>query len=740
MVQPDCQHLRHFERGVSLVKKDSREYVCRPEIVYILRGEKGVKIGLLKKILLGILLPAIAGLLLVAGVSYKMAEQALRGQIRTDMTALLESQSIGLNGVFLGLTESLKTLSENQRISDYIDAYERGDDPDLLQGRLAQRTDQALRSFTDNNRSVYFAGLLAPDGTVLGHHLKGATQASKKFVGTSFADRSYYAKARQGESCVEGIISAATGKTATVVAFPIKRDGRVAAIVMAGIANADLAAGTTNLIKVGSKGQVYAYDLKGHMVLHSDIKRMGKDESASPHVQELLRQGQGRTRFVNAQGEEKGLYYKTMPVEGWVLCVEFDREEIFSPVRDMLGNSALLTLGCALLVGFIIFWVVRGIVRLLGGISSLAEAVAGGRLELDAKENALLDTARRRGDEFSVLGQAMGHMVGNIKQLLDESAAKTQAAEQAGEEARQATARAEEAARQAESAKQEGMLAAAGQLEEVVSVISSASSQLAAQVEQVNRGASASAQRLGEAATAMNEMNATVQEVAKNAADASGAAENTRVSATNGAEIVRGALESIGEVHSVSLALKDDMGKLNEHALSISKIMGVISDIADQTNLLALNAAIEAARAGEAGRGFAVVADEVRKLAEKTMASTNDVGNAIKAIQESTAQSVEAMDSALGAVEKATRYAQDSGAALHQIVESVGGAADQVGAIATASEQQSAASEEINQSIVQVNDMSGQTATAMDEAAKAVAELAAQARRLSDLVADMKRG
>ena len=460
-MQPDCQHLRHFERGVSLVKKDSREYVCRPEIVYILRGEKGVKIGLLKKILLGILLPAIAGLLLVAGVSYKMAEQALRGQIRTDMTALLESQSIGLNGVFLGLTESLKTLSENQRISDYIDAYERGDDPDLLQGRLAQRTDQALRSFTDNNRSVYFAGLLAPDGTVLGHHLKGATQASKKFVGTSFADRSYYAKARQGESCVEGIISAATGKTATVVAFPIKRDGRVAAIVMAGIANADLAAGTTNLIKVGSKGQVYAYDLKGHMVLHSDIKRMGKDESASPHVQELLRQGQGRTRFVNAQGEEKGLYYKTMPVEGWVLCVEFDREEIFSPVRDMLGNSALLTLGCALLVGFIIFWVVRGIVRLLGGISSLAEAVAGGRLELDAKENALLDTARRRGDEFSVLGQAMGHMVGNIKQLLDESAAKTQAAEQAGEEARQATARAEEAARQAESAKQEGMLAAA---------------------------------------------------------------------------------------------------------------------------------------------------------------------------------------------------------------------------------------------------------------------------------------
>ena len=120
------------------------------------------------------------------------------------------------------------------------------------------------------------------------------------------------------------------------------------------------------------------------------------------------------------------------------------------------------------------------------------------------------------------------------------------------------------------------MLAAAGQLEEVVSVISSASSQLAAQVEQVNRGASASAQRLGEAATAMNEMNATVQEVAKNAADASGAAENTRVSATTGAEIVRGAWRALKYI-PFRWPAWTTWGKLNEHALSISKIMGVIS-------------------------------------------------------------------------------------------------------------------------------------------------------------------
>ena len=113
------------------------------------------------------------------------------------------------------------------------------------------------------------------------------------------------------------------------------------------------------------------------------------------------------------------------------------------------------------------------------------------------------------------------------------------------------------------------------------------------------------------------------------------------------------------------------MGQLDEHARAISRIMGVISDIADQTNLLALNAAIEAARAGDAGRGFAVVADEVRNLAEKTMTSTHDVGEAIKAIQESTAKSMDSVDNAVSQIEQATDLAGQSGQALEEIVSTV---------------------------------------------------------------------
>ena len=178
---------------------------------------------------------------------------------------------------------------------------------------------------------------------------------------------------------------------------------------------------------------------------------------------------------------------------------------------------------------------------------------------------------------------------------------------------------------------------------------------------------------------------------------------------------------------------------LDQHTHNINQIMGVISDIADQTNLLALNAAIEAARAGEAGRGFAVVADEVRKLAEKTMASTTDVDNAIRAIQDSARKSIAAVEETVTQIEQATNFANQSGTALQRIVSDTEGAALQVSAIATASEEQSAASEQINRSIDQVSAMSAQTVNAMHQAVQALSSLTSQTAALSELITKMKQ-
>ncbi|MSS27276.1 methyl-accepting chemotaxis protein [Desulfovibrio sp. PG-178-WT-4] len=404
-------------------------------------------------------------------------------------------------------------------------------------------------------------------------------------------------------------------------------------------------------------------------------------------------------------------------------------------VADRMYDNSRLTgiilITAAILIGVILtLLLVRNTIRQLGKdpgeLNAIAHRVVDGDYNVDDG-----------GKKMGVYG-AIVDMVNALKTHIEN-------ARRESENAREQSAKAQEAMRQAEAASREAqgktqaMLAAADRLEQVGNVVSSASSELSAQIEQSDRGAAESAQRLSEAATAMNEMNATVQEVAKNAGSASTASADTKEKAEAGAQVVEKAVRSIEQVHQMSLDLKDDMAQLNEHAQDITRIMGVISDIADQTNLLALNAAIEAARAGEAGRGFAVVADEVRKLAEKTMASTQDVGNAIKAIQESTAKSMTGVDNAVERISEANELASQSGAALEEIVATVEATGDQVNAIATASEEQSAASEEINQSIVQVNDMSRQTAEAMAEAAKAVSDLAAQAQGLTNLIQELKQ-
>ncbi len=278
----------------------------------------------------------------------------------------------------------------------------------------------------------------------------------------------------------------------------------------------------------------------------------------------------------------------------------------------------------------------------------------------------------------------------------------------------------------------------AAELEQVASIASSASEELSAQIELSERGAQDQADRVATTATALEEMNATVLEIARNAGTTSDSAANVRTEATAGSESMQECVKAMVEVREESLKLQSEMGVLSEHAQAINEIMNVISDIADQTNLLALNAAIEAARAGEAGRGFAVVADEVRNLAEKTMTSTTDVGNAISAIQKSTADNTHLVIGAVEKIEKVTEMVSHAGEALLGIVSLADTTADQVRAIATASEEQSATSEEITQSVDSINNIAKDNANNMQEARKAVEELVSQTHVLSQLIEQLQ--
>jgi methyl-accepting chemotaxis protein len=287
---------------------------------------------------------------------------------------------------------------------------------------------------------------------------------------------------------------------------------------------------------------------------------------------------------------------------------------------------------------------------------------------------------------------------------------------------------------------QRDIVGIAAKADQVAASVASAAEELSAQVEQSSRGAQEQAQRVGETATASEQMNATVLEVAKSASIAADTAAQAKHKAEDGAQVVSQVVQGIAEVQQNALALKTDMTSLGQQAQGIGQIINVISDIADQTNLLALNAAIEAARAGEAGRGFAVVADEVRKLAEKTMNATREVGEAIRGIQDGTQKNIAHVEQTVEKIGGATALATQSGDSLGEIVVLVEMTTDQVRSIATASEQQSSASEEINRSIDDINRISMETSTAMQQSAQAVTELANQSQVLNGLIEEMQSG
>ncbi|VAX14184.1 Methyl-accepting chemotaxis sensor/transducer protein [hydrothermal vent metagenome] len=236
-------------------------------------------------------------------------------------------------------------------------------------------------------------------------------------------------------------------------------------------------------------------------------------------------------------------------------------------------------------------------------------------------------------------------------------------------------------------------------------------------------------------ATAMNEMTATVQEVAGNINNTAMAASEANQYTDNGSRVVKQAVEQINKLADQIEHASQTIHDLEQHSKDISSVMDVITGIAEQTNLLALNAAIEAARAGEQGRGFAVVADEVRTLAGRTQESTKDINQMIEKLQGGSRQAVLVMEQSREQARAAVEHASESGNAFSTIADAVRRINDMSTQIASAAEEQGAVSEEINHNIVQINNMANQTASGAEETSVASKDLARMASELQGLVA-----
>jgi len=268
--------------------------------------------------------------------------------------------------------------------------------------------------------------------------------------------------------------------------------------------------------------------------------------------------------------------------------------------------------------------------------------------------------------------------------------------------------------------------------------VASASTQLYATSEQIATGAEEVASQAGTVATASEEMSCTSTEIANNCLMAVESSQRASDSASSGFAVVQ---ETVDEMSRIAERVKESactVESLGARSDQIGEIVGTIEDIADQTNLLALNAAIEAARAGEQGRGFAVVADEVRALAERTTKATKEIGAMIKAIQMETKGAVHSMQEGVREVEKGTIDAARSGQALQEILEQANSVTMQINQIATAAEEQTATTNEITNNIQQITEVVHETAKGSQESAAAANQLSRLADELQQLVGTFK--
>ena len=268
-----------------------------------------------------------------------------------------------------------------------------------------------------------------------------------------------------------------------------------------------------------------------------------------------------------------------------------------------------------------------------------------------------------------------------------------------------------------------GIIEASGRIMPVVEV-------LRTNAEVTSKGAMNQSGQAQQIATAAEEMSHTITDIAKNASVASTTSSEAKDLVEGGRDITDAAVETINEVNTSTIELATMVDKLNNRVNEIGGIVTVIKDIADQTNLLALNAAIEAARAGEQGRGFAVVADEVRRLAERTIKATAEITERVNAVQAESAETAKSMEKSSKGVTKATGHVKNLNNVLQTIVESVQTVRDQITQIATAVDEQSAASEEVASNIEKTSSISKDMEKMAADMAREIDKLAGVAEEL----------
>jgi methyl-accepting chemotaxis protein len=563
-------------------------------------------------------------------------------------------------------------------------------------------------------------------------------KAGNRAIGTYLSDPVYNTVVRDGQPF--------TGRALVVdqwlvTAYEPIRDikGDVVGVLFCGVPERSETLRTALLSqKVGLTGYLYTLNSEGVLQIHP--AKEGANLSTYDFIQEMKTKapklGKGEIGWIQygwinkelgeTQSRDKIVAYTYFPEWDWIIGCGSYLEEFTAPVTKMRNAIVLLGCVCMLISLFIAWYLAMSMTRPIKRLIGVAEAVSEGDV------NVQVDTSSQ--DEVGVLALAFQRLVDYMKDLA--GAAESIAANNLTIEVKPRGEK--DVLGNSFKIMVHNLTGMVRQLGQNATELVSAANQIASSSEEMSRGAQEQAQQMGQVSSAVEEISATILESSKNAGDASEGARGAAATASTGGEIVSETIRGMQRITDVVRKSADSIAKLATSADQIGEIISVIDDIADQTNLLALNAAIEAARAGEQGRGFAVVADEVRKLAERTGKATREITDMIKGIQVETQDAVKSMETGIGEVEKGREMADRAGSSLNEVVTGAQRVMDMITQIATAAEQQSAAAEEISKNIESVTAITRETAKGVQESAAAAEELNRQAESLQKMVSEFK--
>ncbi len=525
----------------------------------------------------------------------------------------------------------------------------------------------------------------------------------------------------------------------TSVTMPIK-DGRN----IFGVAGVDISLQTLSQIVKAIKpfGNGYAMLISDQGKIVASQQEQAKDdgslESVEPDLVASVKTGKVfiRNDVVSPlDGAEMRCFYLPLKLEGfaspWYFMIALPEDKIMEDARQSLIIQIAVGILVMLVLVGLVFYTSSGVASSVGRIADYAGEIAQGNAK------AALDT-KGFAAELVDLYDSLGNMLGSLHSAMNDAKSHQEEADREAQRAKEAVNVAQSIQLAGEEKYQE-TLRVAERVEAVAQKLQHTSGALTDTINKAWRETESQHSLVEETIRAFNDMISSTSQVSDTVADAVRFADSTSEKASAGADTVGQTLAAFEDIRRETVALGVQITELGEKTEGIGNILGLINDIADQTNLLALNAAIEAARAGEAGRGFAVVADEVRKLAEKTMQATGQVTAAVNGIRGSMKISADGVSRTAFTVDKTVSLGNAARASLEDIVDLIANMNDQLHGIASFCREQGAVTGQGAKTVEQLGRMSLEVGHAMEEGNRITAELEPEAKELAQLVEQLVR-